>query len=292
MPSATEKKQDDREFVFTSQDFERVRKLIYDHAGIALSPQKKDMAYSRLARRLRVTGIGTFDDYLALVERGGEGEWEHFVNSLTTNLTAFFREEHHFPLLQEHLRPRMKKASLAIWCAAASTGEEPYSIAMTVAELFGHIPSHVKILASDLDTNVLDKARAGIYPQERVEKIPENLLQKYFLRGSGTHAGYVRVRPELQSMLTFRKTNLLDATWPMRGPFDVIFCRNVMIYFDKPTQYNILEKFVPLMSPDGLLFAGHSESFHHASDLIKLRNKTVYELAEGAKQRACRSGEG
>lgn len=285
---AVEKSRDDREFVFTTQDFERIRKLIYDHAGIALSPQKKDMAYSRLARRLRATGLRTFDDYLALLERGDEGEWELFVNSLTTNLTSFFREEHHFPLLQEYLRPRMKKANLAIWCSAASTGEEPYSLAITVAELFGHIPSHVKILASDLDTNVLDKARAGIYPRERVAKIPENLLQKYFLRGSGAHAGYVRVRPELQSMLTFRQNNLLDATWPMRGSFDAIFCRNVMIYFDKPTQYNILEKFVPLMTQDGLLFAGHSESFHHASDLFKLRGKTIYELTENAKQRACR----
>lgn len=289
MPSVTEKSRDDREFIFTTQDFERVRKLIYDHAGIALSPQKEDMAYSRLARRLRATGLRSFDDYLALLERGDENEWELFVNSLTTNLTSFFREEHHFPLLQEYLRPRMKKANLAIWCSAASTGEEPYSLAITVAELFGQIPSNVKILASDLDTHVLDKARQGVYPQERVAKLPESLLQKYFLRGSGAHADHVRVRPELQSMLTFRQINLLDTSWPMRGPFDVIFCRNVMIYFDKPTQYAILAKFVPLMAQEGLLFAGHSESFHHAADLFKLRGKTVYGLTETAKKRACRS---
>lgn len=289
MSSAAAESRDDREFVFTSQDFGRIRKLIYDHAGIALSPQKEDMAYSRLARRLRATGLKTFDEYLALLERGDENEWELFVNSLTTNLTSFFREEHHFPMLKEHLRPRMKKGAVSIWCAAASTGEEPYSIAMTVAELYGRIPENVKILASDLDTNVLDKARQGVYPLDRVSKIPEDMLRKYFMRGSGAQAGFARVRPELQAMLSFRQINLLDASWPMRGPFDAIFCRNVMIYFDKPTQYGILEKFVPLLAEDGVMFAGHSESFHHAADLFKLRNKTVYELAEPAKKRACRS---
>ena len=290
MALAEKRARSDREFIFTTQDFERVRKLIYDHAGIALSPQKEDMVYSRLARRLRSTGLASFDDYLALLVQGDEREWEFFVNSLTTNLTSFFREEHHFPLLQEYLRSRLQKAQHTIWCSAASTGEEPYSLAITVAELFGRIPSNVKILASDLDTQVLDKARLGVYPLERVEKIPQPLVQKYFLRGSGAHAGQVRVRPELQAMLTFRQVNLLDATWPMRGPFDVIFCRNVMIYFDKPTQHAILEKFVPLMAHDGLLFAGHSESFQHAVDIFKLRSRTVYELTAKAQLRAGSGG--
>ena len=290
MSSATERAPDDREFTFTSQDFERVRKLIHDHAGIALSPQKKDMAYSRLARRLRAVGLTSFDDYLALLERGDENEWELFVNALTTNLTSFFREEHHFPMLKEHLRPRMKKGAVTIWCSAASTGEEPYSIAMTVAELYGGIPNNVKILASDLDTHVLDKARQGVYALDRVSKIPADMLHKYFMCGSGAQKGFARVRPELQAMLSFRQINLLDASWPMRGPFDAIFCRNVMIYFDKPTQHSILEKFVPLLAEDGVLFAGHSESFHHAADLFKLRSKTVYELAEPSKKRAHRAG--
>lgn len=289
MALAAEKTRDDREFVFTSQDFGRIRKLIYDHAGIALSPQKEDMVYSRVARRLRATGLTSFEDYLALLEKGDEAEWELFVNSLTTNLTSFFREEHHFPILKEHLRPRMKKGAVTIWCSAASTGEEPYSIAMTVAELYGRIPDNVKILASDLDTTVLDKARQGVYPLDRVSKIPEDMLRKYFMRGSGEQEGFARVRPELQAMLNFRQINLLDTSWPMRGPFDAIFCRNVMIYFDKPTQHAILEKFVPLLAEDGVMFAGHSESFHHAADLFKLRSKTVYELAAPAKKRAHRS---
>lgn len=277
-----------REFPFTDQDFERVRKLIYELAGISLSPIKRDMVYSRLARRLRATGHRSFGEYLAHLERGYPEELEAFTNALTTNLTAFFREEHHFPILQEFLRPRMGQPQIAIWSSAASTGEEPYSIAMTVAELFGGIPPHVKILASDVDTNVLEKARAGIYPMERIEKLPEHLVRKYFLRGQGSQAGLVRVKPELQSMITYRRINLLDASWPMRGPFDAIFCRNVMIYFDKPTQRRILEKFVPLLAPDGLLFAGHSESFHHATDLFKLRGRTVYELAPEARKRAWR----
>jgi len=284
LPQATDKRAtqpgDAREFLFTDQDFERIRKLIYDRAGIALSPIKRDMVYSRLARRLRVTNIRTFGEYLRLLEQGNPTELEAFTNSLTTNLTSFFREEHHFPLLQAFLRPRMHKGNINIWCSASSTGEEPYSIAMSVAELYGSIPNNVKILASDLDTNVLDKARRAIYPLDRLSKIPEHLTRKYFLRDGSIPDGYAQVRPELQSLLVFRQINLLDSTWPMRGPFDVIFCRNVMIYFDKPTQYKILSKFVPLMTKDGLLFAGHSESFHHAADLIKLRGKTVYELAQ------------
>jgi len=279
-----------REFVFTDQDFERIRKLIYDRAGIALSPIKRDMVYSRLARRLRQTGIHTFGEYLRLLEQGNPTELEAFTNSLTTNLTAFFREEHHFPLLQEFLRPRLHKGTINIWCSASSTGEEPYSIAMSVAELYGAIPSNVKILASDLDTHVLDKARQGIYTEDRLTKVPELLQRKYFLRGGKLPPGAAQIRPELQAMLVFRQINLLDPIWPMRGPFDAIFCRNVMIYFDKPTQHKILSKFVPLMLKDALLFAGHSESFHHATDLIHLRGKTVYELAEAAKSRA-HSGE-
>lgn len=285
--SDTEIAGDKREFLFTEQDFERIRKLIYERAGISLSPIKRDMVYSRVARRLRATGLRSFEAYLKLLEQGEPAEMEAFTNSLTTNLTSFFREEHHFPMLKEHLRPHMNKSAITIWCSASSTGEEPYSIAMTVAELYGGIPNNVKILASDLDTSVLDKARQGVYPLERVSKIPEAMLRKYFIHGSGAQEGFVLVRPELQAMLSFRQINLLDSRWPMRGPFDAIFCRNVMIYFDKPTQYSILEKFAPLLAEDGVLFAGHSESFHHAENLFKLRSKTVYELSEPAKKQAC-----
>ena len=270
----------DREFVFTARDFERVRKLIYDHAGISLNPSKQDMVYSRLARRLRATGINNFKDYLALLENDDAIEWEAFANSLTTNLTAFFREPHHFPLLDQHIAQHKGQRPISLWCSAASTGEEPYSIAMTMVDTFGSFTPPVSILATDIDTNVLAKAEAGVYPIERVEKLSPDIVKRFFLKGTGDQAGFVRVRPELRAMITFRKVNLLSPDWPVKGPLDAIFCRNVMIYFDKETQLKILERFAPLLQPDGLLFAGHSESFHNAGHLFRLRGKTVYELAK------------
>lgn len=268
-----------REFSFSTTDFERVRKLIYQHAGISLSPVKQDMVYSRLARRLRATGKASFVEYLDALEKNGGDEWERFVNSLTTNLTSFFREPHHFPIFAEHLRKIGTTRPIRVWCSAASTGEEPYSIAMTVQETFGANVSHVTIMASDLDTNVLATAQKGVYPIERVEKLSPERLRKFFLRGTGAQEGYVSIRPELKKMIEFQRINLLDASYSVKGPLDVIFCRNVMIYFDKPTQYKILSRFAPMMQPDGLMFAGHSESFLHAADLFKSQGKTVYALA-------------
>lgn len=268
-----------REFSFSTTDFERVRKLIYQHAGISLSPVKQDMVYSRLARRLRATGKSSFAEYLDALEKNGGDEWERFVNSLTTNLTSFFREPHHFPIFAEHLRKIGTTRPIRVWCSAASTGEEPYSIAMTVQETFGANVSHVTIMASDLDTNVLATAQKGVYPIERVEKLSPERLRKFFLRGTGAQEGYVSIRPELKKMIEFQRINLLDASYSVKGPLDVIFCRNVMIYFDKPTQYKILSRFAPMMQSDGLMFAGHSESFLHAADLFKSQGKTVYALA-------------
>jgi len=264
-------------FEFTSRDFARVRTLIYRQAGIALSDSKQEMVYSRLARRLRAKGLNTFEEYLDGLESGRDSEeWEAFTNALTTNLTSFFREAHHFPILAEHVRN--EKAPLSIWCSASSTGEEPYSIAMTVCEAFGSLTPPVSIVATDIDTNVLETAANGVYPIDRVEKMEQDRVKRFFLRGKGDRAGLVRVRPELRQLVTFKPLNLLAQSWPISGPFDVIFCRNVMIYFDKPTQGKILSRFVPLMKPQGLLFAGHSENFLYASDAFKLRGKTVYEL--------------
>jgi len=271
-----------REFEFTAADFERVRKLIHQYAGISLSPIKQDMVYSRLARRLRATGKRTFADYLAILESGDREEWERFVNSLTTNLTSFFREPHHFPILADHLRKIGAGRPIKIWCSAASTGEEPYSIAMTVVEAFGTADVPVSILATDLDTNVLATAQKGVYPAERVDKMSPERIKRFFLKGTGSQEGQLCVRPELRKLITFQRINLLEPNWPVKGPLDALFCRNVMIYFDKPTQYKILSRFAPLMHPLGLLFAGHSESFLHAADLFRSQGKTVYELARRA----------
>ena len=268
-----------REYTFTQSDFERIKKLIYKHAGISLSASKQNMVYSRLARRVRANGFNTFHEYLNFLEHGNSEEWEAFTNALTTNLTAFFREQHHFPILEKHVEQRKNQRKIQLWCSASSTGEEPYSMAMAMVQAFKTFTPPVHILATDLDTNVLAKAQLGVYSLDKLEKIPKERLKQFFLKGKGHHAGSARVRPELRNMITFRQLNLLDESWPIRGPFDAIFCRNVMIYFDKPTQYKILKKFVPLLAPDGLLFAGHSESFQHAVDLFRLREKTVYELA-------------
>jgi chemotaxis protein methyltransferase CheR len=270
---------DGREFYFTSQDFDRVRKLIYAHAGISLSDSKQELVYSRLSRRLRATGIRTFSEYLALLESDNAAEWEAFTNSLTTNLTSFFREPHHFPVLADHLRSINNKHAITLWCSAASTGEEPYTMAMTVIDALGRDAAKVSILATDLDTKVLETAKEGVYPLERVSKLDPELIKRFFFRGTGPQSGFVRVRPELRDMITFRQINLLHSDWQIRTPLDVIFCRNVMIYFDKQTQLDILKKFVPLLSSDGLLFAGHSESFHQADEYFKLRGKTIYELS-------------
>lgn len=272
----------DRDFDFSERDFDRVRQMIYGHAGISLSPAKRDMVYSRLARRLRQLGLESFGAYLDHVESGDPAEWETFTNALTTNLTAFFREAHHFPIFAEHLQRAGASRPQTVWCSAASTGEEPYSIAMTAVEAYGSFDPPVRILASDVDTNVLATAQAGVYAEDRVEKLDPERLKRFFQRGTGAHAGKARVRAELRKLITFRRINLLEDGWPIRGPLDAIFCRNVMIYFDKPTQLAILERFAPLLRADGLMFAGHSESFHHAAHLFRLRGKTVY----GVERRA------
>ncbi|GAC1410848.1 MAG: chemotaxis protein methyltransferase [Burkholderiaceae bacterium] len=277
-----------KEFDFTTEDFERVRALIHKRAGIALAQSKQEMVYSRLARRLRAVGTSSFSQYLNDLEgRGNANEWEAFTNALTTNLTAFFREAHHFPILAEHL----KKATgpIEIWCSAASTGEEPYSIAMTACEVFNSLTPPVTIIATDIDTNVLSAAADGVYGMDRLDKLAPERARRFFQKGRGAQEGYARIRPELRRMVTFRALNLLADGWPVNGPFDVIFCRNVMIYFDKPTQGRILTRFAPLMKPDGLLFAGHSENFLYVCDAFTLRGKTVYEVDRSMKKTSSRA---
>jgi chemotaxis protein methyltransferase CheR len=269
-----------REFEFTAADFERVRKLLHEHAGIALSAAKQDMVYSRLARRVRVCGDRSFAQYLARLERKDAREWEAFINSLTTNLTSFFREAHHFESLSRHLKSIAEKRTIKIWCNAASTGEEPYSIAMTAVEAFNSPTPPVSIIASDLDTQVLAQAERGIYPAERVAKLAPEQVSRHFLKGNGVPEGSLQAKPELRRLIAFRRINLLEAGWPVQGPLDAIFCRNVMIYFDKKTQYDVLKRFVPLLREDGLLFAGHSESFLHATDLFRSLGRTIYERAD------------
>lgn len=268
-----------REFSFDERDFSRIRALIYERAGISLHDQKQAMVYSRLSRRLRETGHRTFGSYLQWLEQAtgaeGEREWQAFVNCLTTNLTAFFREEHHFPVLAEALKGLGASRPVRLWCNAASTGEEPYSLAMCAVEALGADAS-IKILASDIDTLVLEKAQRGIYDAASRGLSPER-LKRHFLRGTGPHAGKIRVRPELARLIEFRTFNLMSPSWSLGEPFDIVFCRNVMIYFDAPTQRRVLERMHAVLRPGGLLFVGHSENFTDARELFKLRGKTVYQ---------------
>jgi chemotaxis protein methyltransferase CheR len=267
----------ERDFDFTSADFNRIRALIHRSAGISLSDHKRDMAYSRLARRLRAHGLDSFRDYLDMLERNNDPlEWEAFTNALTTNLTAFFRESHHFPILAQFASRR--GAPFTAWCAASSTGEEPYSIAMTLIEALGTGAKQASVIATDIDTQVLERAAAGVYSLDQVKSLSQERLKRFFLKGTGAHEGYVKVRPEVRAMVKFAQLNLTDAHYAVPGPFDAVFCRNVMIYFDKPTQAQVLERFVPLMKPGGLLFAGHSENFSYVTQQFRLRGQTVYEL--------------
>ena len=277
--SASAPEPEPREFQFSPKDFRRIRDLIYRRAGISLSDAKQDMVYSRLARRLRARGLKRFSDYVALLQEGDEREWEAFTNALTTNLTSFFREAHHFPILAEHVQNLPRGRRVQIWCCASSTGEEAYSIAITMAETFGSLTPPASILATDIDTQVLAQAQEGIYPLERAERLGPQRLKRFFQRGTGPQAGQARVRPELRSLITFRRLNLLDPAWPVPAQLDAIFCRNVMIYFDRTTQAGVLRRFARLLRPDGLLFMGHSESLFHVADVFRLRGKTVYELA-------------
>ena len=267
-----------RQFHFTDEDFQQIRKLIYEHAGINLSNSISEMAYNRVARRLRVTGVTSFEEYLRIVQTQS-AEREAFINALTTNLTAFFREPEHFTILADYLRSVVSNRTIKIWCSASSTGEEPYTLAMTAIEALGSLSSCVQILATDIDTQVLKTAEAGIYSIDRIEKLSPELKKRFFLKGKGDQQGNVSVRSELKNMITFQSLNLLEKNWNIQGPFDVIFCRNVMIYFDKDTQLSILKKFVPLMTKESLLFAGHSENFYHAADILVKKGRTIYGIA-------------
>ena len=264
-----------REFVWTNADFARVQALIYQRAGISLHDGKHAMVYSRLSRRLRDTGHTSFHDYLCWLETHDGPEWQEFVNALTTNLTAFFREQHHFEIFASHLRSK-PSANWRVWCNAASTGEEPYSIVITALEALGANASF-KLTASDIDSRVLATAAQGVYRLDSVKGLSPERLQKFFLKGKGGNAGMVRAKPELRRAIDFMSVNLIRDDWPFKEPFDVVFCRNVMIYFDAPTQRRVLERIHRVLKPGGMLFVGHAENFSESKDLFTLRGKTVYE---------------
>lgn len=271
-----------REYEFTRRDFDFLRALSNERTGIVVTDDKFDMFYSRLARRVRALGLSNFADYCDYLDRPANGdEITELVNALTTNLTSFFRENHHFDFLAERLLPEHVrrhtggKRSLRIWSAGCSTGEEPYSLSMVLDEQARLLRGwDIGILASDIDSNVLTQASAGIYPMSRVEGLPTARLKRYFQKGKGRQSGKARVRDVLRQPLRFSRINLMERL--DLETQDVIFCRNVIIYFDKPTKIRLLEKFANVLADDGHLFVGHSESLHQVTDRFELIGNTVY----------------
>lgn len=266
-----------KEFAFTEHDFNDIISRIYRLAGIVLQSHKKDMVYGRLARRLRVLDMNSFAEYLNYLDSNeGRDEIQQFVNALTTNLTSFFREEHHF----DHFRKEMNRLvmkdtrrKLRIWCSATSTGQEPYSIAMSLDMVnVTAVGQDVKVLCTDLDTNVLKKAETGIYENNQFNKMPAHMRENYFKPLAG---GQYQVVPKLKDLLVFKQLNLLSS-WPMKGQFDVIFCRNVLIYFDAETRVTIVSKMKDLLPVGGVLYLGHSESYPLAPDTVASEGHTVF----------------
>ncbi|URQ60871.1 chemotaxis protein-glutamate O-methyltransferase [Pantoea alhagi] len=271
------------DFVLTGAELQKITALIYQRAGIVLTHQKHDMVYNRLTRRLRQLGMKTFTAYLNLLESDPfSDEWQQFINALTTNLTSFFREAYHFPVLAEHARSR--QSNYSVWCTAAATGEEPCSIAMTLHEALGPYLNGPRIWATDIDTEVLAKAETGVYRHADIQNLTPEQKRTWFLRGTGAQREQVKVKPALLSNIHYQQLNLLSPEWRAPAPFDTrfdaIFCRNVMIYFDKPTQLRILQRFENMLKPGGLLFVGHSENFSNINGPFRLRGQSVYCLAQ------------
>lgn len=268
-----------REFEYTQDDFDFLRKISNQHSGILVPDDKFDMFYSRLSKRVRLLGFTRFKQYCDYLQHHPEQEFTEFINAVTTNLTSFFREKHHFDYLAETVLPELLKKNQAqrqikVWSAGCSTGEEPYSLAMTLLE---NVPSgwDVKILATDLDTNVLATAAEGIYALERVTSIGEQRLKRWFQKGVGAQGRKARARADLRRIIHFKQLNLMQ-DWPMQGVFDVIFCRNVLIYFDRDTKARLVNRYAGLLRQGGHLFIGHSESLHQIDVPFMLVGHTIY----------------
>jgi chemotaxis protein methyltransferase CheR len=283
----------------SGQEFQLIQRLVKEHTGIALGEHKRSLVASRLGKRLRALRLGSFRSYYEyLMGERGATELENFVNAMTTNKTDFYRERAHFDFLQREVIPAWKARAVRagerrvrIWSAGCSTGEEPYTIALTLCEGLGSLLSwDVRILASDIDTSVLAHAAEGVYPRERVGDIPAPLLHRYFLQGTGDNAHLVKVGRGIRSLVTFRRVNFQDDPWPIHTLFDCIFCRNVIIYFDKPTQHRLMQRFAAYLKDDGLLFLGHSESLYGICDHFAFLHNTIYRKAADTESSARAAG--
>ncbi|MGP8122230.1 MAG: CheR family methyltransferase [Xanthobacteraceae bacterium] len=268
-----------QEFALRDSDFRKIVKLVMEKTGIVISDRKRAFVHGRLGRRLRALGLSNFGEYCRLLESpGGEAEHPMLVNAITTNHTSFFREPHHFDCLTKTVLPAIAQrrgagsGRLRIWSAGCSTGEEPYTLAMVMCGFEPMRNWDRKILATDLDTSVIARAKAGLYDPELVQTIPETYRTRFVATDPD---GRARMSDELRALIAFAPLNLLNP-WPMKGPFDVVFCRNVVIYFDKPTQARLFNRYADILRPDGWLFIGHSESLLNLTDRFELVGRTVY----------------
>jgi chemotaxis protein methyltransferase CheR len=265
------------DFQLSDAEFAALRALVREHTGISLADTKRQLVYGRLARRLRALKLDSFSEYIQLLERGEPKELEEFTNAVTTNLTSFFREPHHFEYLAQEVLPGIVKRNnglrrLRVWCCAASTGEEPYSIAMVLREAGALLAGwDAKLLATDLDSNVLAHGKAGVYGRDRFTAMGNKRISRYFEEVDGK----LSATDEIRDPITFKQLNLMHE-WPMKGPFDAIFCRNVIIYFDKETQRGLFERMAALQRPGDFLFLGHSESLYRVNDRYELIGRTIY----------------
>lgn len=269
----------------TDSEFNELVRIIYDKTRIQMSEHKRALVTSRISKRIRALNMSSFKEYIDYLKGAPDEEVTNFINAVTTNKTDFFRENKHFEYMKTTFLPNWEKSykegkvnNLRIWSAACSTGEEPYTIAMTLHDYFGERFNHydIKILASDIDTNVLSHACAGIYKEETVETIQTNTLKKYFLKGTGNNAGLYKVKNILQKCISFRQLNFKDEDFDIHTKFDLIFCRNVIIYFDKEFQKELFNKFYRYMKDDSYVFIGHSETLFGISDLFKYISSNIY----------------
>jgi chemotaxis protein methyltransferase CheR len=277
------------------REFAVFQALVYGRTGIVLGPHRRPLLQARLGKRLRALGLASFTEYHRLLmerDAGGE-EMNRLVNAITTNKTEFLREPHHFDYLAGVWSPAVKarlaengNARVRAWSAACSTGEEAYTIALTLLDALGPVEFDIRILASDIDTEVLGTAASGVYAVETLAAFTSAVLMRHFLKGTGAKTGLVRVRPEVRRLVTFRHINLLDDAWPIHTRFDVIFCRNVLIYFDRPTQQRVLEHLLEYLQDDGLLVLGHSESVHGLVAGLRHVETTIYQREKESE--ACR----
>ncbi|NMP31378.1 protein-glutamate O-methyltransferase [Thalassotalea sp. M1531] len=272
----------DSAFKLSNKEFKFICDFVYDVAGIVLGDSKREMVYRRLTRVIRERKLPTFSDYCILLKENPEKEKNYFINAITTNLTSFYREKHHFDYLASHEFPALlernkRSKRIRLWSSASSTGEEPYSLAITAFKSFSSVLSNwdIKILATDIDSNVLSTAKAGVYQQNRIEDVPKAIQESFFKKGTGNNENKVRVTDNVKSLITFKQLNLLHE-WPMKGPFDVIFCRNVIIYFDKATQQDLFERYYNMLAPGGLLMLGHSENLGNYQRYFENVGRTIF----------------